>query len=306
MADRAALKLDLSRKLLLVVAGLMAVAVPTLFGLIRTTQSPAASQTENTTDKLPVYEVASIKPDKSGPDNMMRVMFTADGLSVTNIPLKMLIQDAYGMEENQIVGAPDWVGSERYDIEAKVDAPDVPALHKLSLDQRKRMMQPVLAERYRLQVHSEARELPVYELVVSKSGSKLHEAKPGDTYPNGIKGHDGASGAGLVILEGGQLTCQAAPIAILTHLLSGRLGHNVFDMTGLTGKYDFKLQWPAAEGPASMPNGAEGGQQGNGLPPESSGPSIFTAVQELGLRLESHRAPVDVLVIDHIERPSAN
>ncbi len=88
----------------------------------------------------------------------------------------------------------------------------------------------------------------------------------------------------------------------LTRILSQRLGHNVLDKTGLTGKYDFTCKWPREEGPGSMLDGGEGGNA-----PESSGPSIFTVIQEqLGLKLESHKAPVEVLVIDHVEAPSAN
>jgi uncharacterized protein (TIGR03435 family) len=165
------------------------------------------------------------------------------------------------------------------------------------------MLQPVLAERFQLKVHRETRDLPVYELVVAKGGPKLHEAKPGDTYPNGIKGPDGHSGPGLIWIQDGQLTCQAVGMVELTRILSQRLGHNVLDKTGLTGKYDLAMQWPPPEDrPGPMFDGGEGGNAA-----ESSGPSIFTVIQEqLGLKLESHKTAVEVLVIDHVEAPSAN
>jgi uncharacterized protein (TIGR03435 family) len=173
-------------------------------------------------------------------------------------------------------------------------------LHDLDPHQRMRMLQPVLAERFQLKVHRETRDLPVYELVLAKGGPKFHEAKPGDTYPNGIKGPGGHSGPGLVWIQDGQLTCQGVGVAELTRLLSQRLGHNVLDKTGLTGKYDFAMQWPREEGPGAMFDGGENAA-------ESSGPSIFTVIQEqLGLKLESHKAPVEVLVIDHVEAASAN
>jgi uncharacterized protein (TIGR03435 family) len=122
----------------------------------------------------------------------------------------------------------------------------------------------------------------VYELVIAKNGPKLHEAKPGDTYPNGIKGPDGHSGPGLIWFQSGQLTCQAVPISDLTRLLAKRLGHNVLDKTGLTGKYDIVMAWPEEERPTPMFNGAEGGEQQNAT--ESSAPSIFTVLQDqLGL-----------------------
>jgi uncharacterized protein (TIGR03435 family) len=152
-----------------------------------------------------------------------------------------------------------------------------------------------------LKVHRETRDLPVYELLIAKGGPKFHEAKPGDTYPNGIKGPDGHSGPGLVWIQDGQLTCQAVAMLELTRILSQRLGHNVLDKTGLTGKYDLAMQWPPPEDrPGGMFDGGENAA-------ESTGPSIFTVIQEqLGLKLESHKAPVEVLVIDHVEAPSAN
>ena len=122
--------------------------------------------------------------------------------SLQNSPLKMLIStEAYGVEENQIIGVPNGLNSERYDIEAKVDGADVAELEKLSATSACVMFQPVLAERFQLKVHRETRDLPFYELVVAKGGPKFHEAKPGDTYPNGIKGPDGKVGghAGMMM-----------------------------------------------------------------------------------------------------------
>ncbi len=275
------------------------------FGMLCATECLGQSQPEDTTLKLPVFEVASIKPNKSGTP-MVIFRFTPDGVMVTNSPLKLIIQQSYGVEENQIVSAPGWVNSDRFDVEAKVDGADAPKLHDLKPRQRMEMLQPLLADRFQLKVHRETRELPVYELVIAKNGPKLHEAKPGDTYPNGIKGPDGKGGGpGLIWFEAGQLTCQAATISTLTSLLAQRLGHNVLDKTGLTGKYDIVMPWPEEQRPAPMFNGADAGQQET--PPESSGASIFTILQEqLGLKLESHKAPVEVLVIDHVEPPSPN
>src|SRR3984957_7868471 len=269
------------------------------------TECLGQSPPEETTLKLPVFEVASIKPNKSGTP-MIMFRFTPDGVMVTNSPLKLIIQQSYGVEENQIVSAPAWAKKDRFEVAAKVDGADAPKLHDLKPRQRMEMLQPLLADRFQLKVHRETRELPVYELVIAKNGPKLHEAKPGDTYPNGIKGPDGKGGGpGLIWFEAGQLTCQAATISTLTSLLAQRLGHNVLDKTGLTGKNDIVMPWPEEQRPAPMFNGAEAGQQEN--PPESSGVSIFTILQEqLGLKLESHKAPVEVLVIDHVEPPSAN
>lgn len=301
VTERVAFTLGFIKTILPIVSEATGFAVALMFGLVYATQSRAQTPAEPPAVKLPVFEVASIKPDKSGTPVIM-LRFTPDGFNATNSPLKLLIQQAYKVEENQIIGAPSWVNSERYDLEAKVESSDVDKLKGLDPEQRMRMLQPVLADRFQLKVHRETRQLPVYELVLAKAGSKLHEAKPGDTYPNGIKGPDGHSGAGLVWFESDQLTCQAVGIDQLTRLLAQRLGHNVLDKTGLTGKYDFKMQWPPEEGPGAMFDEGEGRNAS-----ESSGPSIFTLIQEqLGLKLESHKAPVEVLVIDHVEAPSAN
>jgi len=197
VTKRAGLKLDFAKKLLHVLSAAMALSVPLLFDLIYTTPRPGEAQAEDTAVKLPAFEVASVKLNKSGtPMIMMR--FMPDGFNATNSPLKFLIQQAYGVEENQVIGLPNSLDSERYDIEAKVDSSDVAKLKDLTPHQRMQMLQPLLADRFQLKVHRETRELPVYELVIAKNGAKLHEAKPGDTYPNGIKGPDGKSGPGLV------------------------------------------------------------------------------------------------------------
>ena len=310
MQKPAALKLGLGKKLLLIVAGAMAAAGPVVFGLIQEPQSQAGSPVVSTAPKVPAYEVASIKPDKSGTDlTMLRT--TPVGFNATNVPLKMLIQHAYGVEDNQILGAPSWLGSARYDIEAKVSSSETDALHNLGPDQRRLMLQPLLADRFQLKVHTEVRELPVLALVVAKGGPKLHEAKPGDTYPNGIKGFDGeAGGPGLMHMGPGQLTAQGLPMSSVAQLLSQQLGRTVHDKTGLTGKYDFTLQWTPEVGGSPMMKGPDAGQQGPGGPPsptDNGGPSIFTAIQEqLGLKLESQKGPVEVLIIDHVETPSEN
>lgn len=309
MTQHDAQKLDLRRKFLLAAIGVMAAAAPVAFGLMHPTESRADSPAGTTTATLPSFEVASIKPNKSA-IRMTRFFFTPDGLSATNVTLEALIQMSYRVQDFQISGGPKWANSEHYDIEAKVDSSAVEELKKLSFEQRRLMVQSLLADRFKLALHSETKELPVYALVIGKSGLKLQEAKPGDTYPNGIHGPDGhAGGAGLMHMQRGQLTAQALPMEELTQLLSQQLGRTVLDKTGLTGKYDFTLKWTPEEIHAPMSKGPEGGGQGPDSPsqPDSSGPSIFTAIQEqLGLKLESQKGPVEVLVIDRAETPSEN
>ena len=205
MAGPAAHRLSLSRKLLLALAAVLAVALPSGFGLLYAPQTQAANTAgmsagistgyiaEDTAAKLPEYEVVSIKVNKSG-EQMTRLMYNANGFNATTMPLNGLIRDAYGLQENRLLGAPGWLGSENYDIEAKVDNADVPVLQNLSLAQRAAMLRPVLRDRLQLTVHWETRQLTVYSLVADKSGVKLHEAKAGDTYPNGLKGPDDKPG----------------------------------------------------------------------------------------------------------------
>ncbi len=315
MTERVVSKLGLSRKLLLGAAGFAAVVVPIVFGLLHATPSRGASQ--DAAASTPGYEVASIKPNKSD-NNRSRLMFRPDGLSATGGTLQMLIKAAYEIEDSQISGAPSWLQSEKYDIEAKMDSAVADELRKLDPDQskdaREHMLQALLADRFKLTIHRETKELPVFALVIAKNGPKLQEAKPGDPYPNGFKGPNGGSGAGMMrgsLGAGGksELVGQAVPMSSLVRLLSGQLHRTVVDNTGLAGKYDFALQWTPDESPGAVLKGADGGQPGSdsASSSDSSGPTIFTAVQEqLGLKLESQKGPVQILVIDHVEKPSEN
>jgi bla regulator protein blaR1 len=317
MTERVREKLGFNRKLLLGAAGLLAIALPVVFGLLHATQSLAESGAQSGGGKAPAYEVASIKPNKSG-DNKTRMGYSPDGFNATESNLLMLLMEAYGVNPHEITGAPDWLNSERYDIEAKTDRSTADELFKLNAEERRaerqRMLQALLADRFKLVVHRETKELPVYVLAVAKGGPKFHEAKPGDTYPNGMKLPGGHGGAGLMFMGMGELTAQGLPIAPLVRELSLQLGRTVIDKTGLTGEYDFSLKWTSdvtvgAFGERLAPSGTEGSHPGAGgtSEPESSAPSIFPAIQDqLGLKLESEKGPVEILVIDHVEKPSAN
>jgi uncharacterized protein (TIGR03435 family) len=260
----------------------------------------------------PGYEVASIKPNKSG-NNTVMVRSTSDRFSATGVTVRMLIENAYGVHDFQIQGAPEWLSSEKYDIEAKMDSAVAEQLQKLDRDQRqettKKMMQALLADRFQLKIHNDSKEMSVYALVVAKSGLKMQAAKADDTYPNGFKGPDGHGGAGMMFMEGngGPVIGQGVPVSNLVRMLATQLGRTVVDKTGLTGNYDFTLKWapdpgsPMFKGPGVPPAAADAPA------PDAGGPSLFTALQEqLGLKLESQKAPVEILVIDHVERPSEN
>jgi len=312
MTERVARRLNFSGKLLLSVGGLVSVVVPVVFGLVNGTASRAESQSQNTSANAYVYEVASIKPNKSGSDyNSLRG--SPDGFTATNITLRTLIREAYAVEDHQITQTPSWLNSERYDIQAKADKSTIEELQKLGPDERKlerqRMLQALLADRFKLSVHFETKQGPAYALVIAKNGPKLHEAKPGESYADGIKGFDGLPiGPHRTRMASGELTVQALPMATVAQLLSMHLGRTVLDETRLMGNYDFTLRWTPEQGETAVFNGPEGSQlRADSIPAEFSGPSIFAALQEqLGLKLESQKGPVEILVIDHIEKPSEN
>lgn len=279
------------------------------FGFALTFASVAQTQSQSTNPiTLPKfeYEVASIKLDLSD-HSSSSTNYPADGFVATNISLKGLILNAYGILDFQIFGGPDWINSERYVIDAKMDAETADALQKLKREDRdlvrQQMLQAVLADRLKLTIHRETRDLPVYFLIIAKSGSKLQPAKPGDTYANGVKGRGGLMGQGMTTSSGrfaSNVTAQGVPLSTLAASLARPLGRPVFDKTGLTGNFDFTLKF-AMERP-----GPDDTLNGRAIT-DFDAPFLFEAIQEqLGLKLDSGKGPVEVIVIDHIERPSGN
>jgi len=318
MTQRLANKFGFRSKLLLASISVATAVAPVVFALQHTPQLQAGPQAPNTVAAAPAFEVATIKRSNSSGSfgmgdgrTMFRIGWGPDRFTATGVSLVMIIQMAYDVQPDQISGGPYWLRSEIYAIEAKMDESEANELRKLSPDQRQieqqRMLQRLLVDRCKLSVQRETKDLPEYVLTVAKKGSRLREAKPNETYgSNGIKGPDGrTAGAGVMVVVPGQLTAQGVPIAKLVWFLKGRreLGHRlVLDQTGLTGNYDFTLQW-TAENPTS--NGISGPD--SATTPDSSGPPIFTAIREqLGLKLDATKGQVETIVIDNIERPSEN
>jgi uncharacterized protein (TIGR03435 family) len=233
---------------------------------------------------------------------------TPDGISLINVTAKMLIANAYGIKQDQISGGPGWVGYSEYDLEAKVLPTDATASPQLSRSQIERMMQALLADRFKLAIHTEMKEIPIYELTIAKGGPRLHQATHGDTYPNGLKGPDGRTSAGMMRIVDHKFTGQAIPLSGLVDTLSIVLHRPVVDKTGLTGRYDITLPLRVEESAEPMPpNPADGQTTSASLPPDTSDPSLFTVFEEeLGLKLTSTKGPGKILVIDHIEKPSEN
>jgi uncharacterized protein (TIGR03435 family) len=290
------------RTLLFGTSGWVAVVAP----IALSQAPPPASAPAN----IPVFEVASIKSDKSGPGG--GVHFRENGVSVINMPLMDLISTAYGIREDLISGAPAWVGTNRYDIDAKFDDTQAEELNKLPREQRndqlKSALQSLLADRCKLKVSHLRTELPIYSLVIAKGGPKLKQATLENTYA-GFKSPGGLSVKGTIFLtRPGRIIAQTAPVAGLADALSRLLNRTIVDNTGLTGKYDITLTWAPDETELETFNNRLGPGPGPvAPPPDTSGPSLFTALEEqLGLKLESTRGPVETLVIDHIEQPSGN
>jgi uncharacterized protein (TIGR03435 family) len=261
----------------------------------------------------PAYDVVSIKPAKSGGAAGSGLFgngieYTADGLRA-NATVMSLIQSAYGVDADRISGAQGWITSEKFSIDAQMESSLADEINKLSTVERdsvrQRMLQALLADRFKLTVRKESKELPVYELAIAKSGLKIQEARPGDTYADGIKGGNGKGlGGDLMVGFGttGNVRAQGIEIGTFVQGLSRYLKRPVVDKTGLTGRYDFTLHYA----PDAKPT-APGGGTSDDVASDPAGPSLFTAIQEqLGLKLEAKKDPLATVVIEHVERPSGN
>jgi len=238
-------KLGFGRKLLLAALGIIVIAGPVVFGLVNAPQIHAQSA-PMASMPLPPFEVASIKPNLS-PDGSMQGLYPPGRVSFRYTTMKRLIAFAYYVRPFQVSGGPSWVGSDKFDIDAKEPDAVAEELRKLSREQQRQevglLLQSLLADRFRLKVTHETRELPIYALIVAKNGPKLHAGRPGDTYPNGLKGDDGRPiGHGDDFQFGkGRLIAQGIPLQALVDVMSFQLGRTILDQTGLKGKYDFNL-----------------------------------------------------------------
>ncbi len=254
----------------------------------------------------PSFEVATIRASRSDGGFVNYHLSTAR-FNAENATVAELIKFAYNVKtDDQLPKDPGWIRSEKFDIDAKADDAEVAAMGKLLPEEKferfRLMMQSLLADRFKLTIGTQTKELPVYALVVAKDGPHLTEAKvaPEETMRHMPTLAGGSRGA---------LKADSVSMTMFTWWLSGRddTGNRVvIDATGLKGSYDFTLNWT----PDSMHAADAGGVgQGQASTPalEPSGPGFITALEEqLGLKLESRKAPVEVLLIDHVERPSPN
>ena len=248
-----------------------------------------------------VYEVVSIKPDKgdsvSSPMSLISKE-TPDGYFLAHMPLRLLILQAYVTQNMQVAGVPRWLDTERYDIEAKMSPDVMDALQKLDpADKRlarNHMLQELARVYLKLSVHKEPKEVPGYNLVVGKKGPSLHIADPQEPE------------RGLTFTENGStrtVTAHAAHLSSVLGTFSGEIGGPVFDKTGLVGKYDFVLKYAPERYRTAVPSGSEP----DAVPSTNTAPPLANAIEEqLGLKLVSAKGMIDVLIIDHVERPTTN
>ena len=307
MTEGLADQLGFGRKLMLMTLAIAVIAGPMMVGLVRGPQILARGG--EAAGPRPQFEVASIKRNRSGELN--RGVSTPRGRFIgRNLLIRPSIAWAYRIPSFQVIGGPGWLDSDDYNIEAKVDEAETEKIEKLySLqrrDQIRLMLRSLFAERFQLKVSHQTREGPAYALVVTKDGPKFRGQIPGDesskgvTVPSGVTSRSHAMGAGPGGLRGLGIS-----MAELAGSLSGQVGRPVLDQTGLKGVYDILLHWTPEPGAMVLGRGNSGADAAPLA--DISGPSIFAAIQEqLGLKLEPTKAPMEMIVIDHIERPSEN
>ena len=287
------------KRLILMMAACTAFAGLSLGGSSLEAQAPADA----------AFEVASVKPNKSGDGRVMLGLQPGGRFNATNVPLRLLLRQAFNVQEFQIVGGPDWLGSDRFDVVAK--APE----GEFTADRMRPMLRSLLAERFQLAVHNETREMPVYVLAKARADGKLgpnmtpaavdcaavmRGRRAGGPPP--APSQPGQKVECGFMIGPGRMNAGGMPMTNLAQSLSPLVGRIVLDKTELTGDYDFELTY-SPEGLAGLPPLL------NGAPPpvDPNAPTIFTALQEqLGLKLDSRQGPVDVIVIDRVEQPVAD
>jgi len=233
------------------------------------------------------FDVVSIRPSKSS--SGMRWKVIPDGVEFHNATLEQLIFTAYNVKMlDQISGLPGWAESDRFDINARMDETTTAAYAKLSPieqgDEQRLMLQSLLMTRFKLEVHREERDRAVYFLTIAKRGIKLQDSQIPET-------------AASMRASRGLIEAKSMTVSVLGSVLSNQVGRMVIDKTGLLGRYDFSLHWSPDLGESS----------GDSTASEDTAPSIFTALEDdLGLKLQPGKGPVETIVIDHVEKPTVN
>ena len=272
-------------------------------GLALFGRAPLDAQQAARLDAKPTFEVVSVKPNRSGEFGGSSGVEPGGQFTVRNNTLRNVIRNTYQVQDFQIVGGPSWLENDRFDVTAKAANPNVP------LDEIRAMVQALLADRFRLAVHRETRDMPIYALVVASSDGRLGPRLTRSAIDCAAVVEAARRGQPPAPLSSGMTPCgtrrlpgrmiaSSVTMADLARNLSNDAGRFTVDKTGLSGRFDLELEYR----PDRLP---PDGVLPSGLPaPPVDAPSLFTAVQEqLGLKLESQRGLVDVLVIDSAAQP---
>lgn len=308
--------MPISRRVLAPVLAVCAFAAALVTSTARVgAQNAAAAQ-----GPTPAFEVASVKPNKSGEGFIRFGMQPGGRFTAQNVPVRELIRFAYNVQPFQIEGGPGWMNSDRFDVTAKAEGEVAPAAPGQN-GPIQQMMRSLMEDRFKLRVHRETKEMPIYALVLARSDGRLGTQIEPSTVDCAAQRGRGAGAAGGRGPGGGpppgppkpgerpQCGMFMGPASVgagdvgieqLAQLLSGRVNRVVLDKTGLAGRYSFNLEFTPDQAPP-------GGFQLNGAPVSINpdGPSLFTALQEqLGLKLDAQRGPVETLVVDSVEQPT--
>lgn len=295
MTDCSATRLGLVKKMVLMAAGFAALTVPVTIGLVNAPRSRAQSMQSVAPAAPLAFDVASIKPSAYPGGNLKTIQLDPGMLTIKGMSLKDLIQRAYGRgyalqlsRSDLVMGGPKWCDDDLYDIVAKPGGNPNGSGEPVS-----EMLKTLLAERFKLAFHHESKVTSGYLLVVGRSGPKMKERSPGD-------GGESRTGSSRRIEGGFRVTRRDMSMTALADYLGFYvLDRPVLDNTGLAGTFDFDLTW--------TPDETQFGGRYGGAPEGSNLPNLFTALREqIGLSLETGKVPIDVMVIDHAEKPSVN
>lgn len=343
MSDHIGRKLDFTRKLLIATAAVLAIAIPVIFGVFEATPSQAQSADAATSPSVQSFSITPSQsatpelPHAPNAPHMLKMMLGPDAFFAADVTMATLIQEAYGIQANQLAGGPEWLNTDRFDAQGKIDNSPTAGLSP-SPERFKSAVQPILraglAEKTKLAVHTETRDLPTYKLVVADGGSKLQPASP-----DGAAVGPGVVGMRRMTVQKGSagqvvgLAAQGISVSDFASQLARQLGAPVIDQTNLKGNYNFDLQWAAEQAEKRAAEQAEnrGAEQGDQQAAEQAeklaaeqreqqtenggllngngetASSISAALeQQLGLKLVPQTQLMPVVVIDHIEKPAGN
>lgn len=262
---------------------------------------PHKTSPQSTLSSRLSFEVASIKPTRIHGVNSIQISPSGERFTTTNVQTEQLIEWAYGLRPEQLSGGPNWLDTDTYDIEAKVDDVEVATMKNFSREDRRArvqlMLQSLLEDRFQMRIRRETKELSTTVLTIAKGGSKLSPSTASPSVAESAQSIS-ASTVGISFIQGvngkNGIEGHQASVASLARAISLMIRAPVADQTGLRGDYDFKLEWPAT------PMGDESAQPSNTL---NSG--IYSVIEkQLGLKLDVRKVPLPTIVIEHIERPS--